>query len=77
MPHSGGGGSHGGGSHGGSHGGGSSHRTSHTYFPGARRYRRHYNDGRPAFMCLSCSDIEAEEHNIAVLHHALSITSML
>lgn len=47
MPHSGGGGSHGGGSHGGSHGGGSSHRTSHTYFPGARRYRRHYNDGRP------------------------------
>ena len=47
MPHSGGGGSHGGGSHGGSHGGGSSSRTSHTYFPGARRYRRHYNDGRP------------------------------
>ncbi len=46
MPHSGGGGSHGGGSHGGSHGGGSSHRVSHTYFPGARRYRRHYNDGR-------------------------------
>ena len=46
MPHSGGGGSHGGGSHGGSHGG-SSHRTSHTYFPGARRYRRHYSDGRP------------------------------
>lgn len=48
MPHSGGGGSHGGGSHGGSHGShGSSHRTSHHYFPGARRYRRHYNDGRP------------------------------
>ena len=47
MPHSGGGGSHGGGSHGGSHGGGSSSRTSRTYFPGARRYRRHYNDGRP------------------------------
>lgn len=46
MPHSGGGGSHGGGSHGGSHGGSSS-RTSHTYFPGARRYRRHYTDGRP------------------------------
>lgn len=46
MPHSGGGGSHGGGSHGGSHGGSSS-RTSHTYFPGARRYRRHYSDGRP------------------------------
>ena len=46
MPHSGGGGSHGGGSHGGSHGG-SSHRTSHTYFYGARRYRRHYTDGRP------------------------------
>lgn len=46
MPHSGGGGSHGGGSHGGSHGGRSS-RTSHSYFPGARRYRRHYNDGRP------------------------------
>ena len=46
MPHSGGGGSHGGGSHGGSHGGSSS-RTSHSYFPGARRYRRHYNDGRP------------------------------
>lgn len=47
MPHSGGGGSHGGGSHGGSHGGGSSGRTSHTYFPGARRYRRRYHDGRP------------------------------
>ena len=46
MPHSGGGGSHGGGSHGGSHGG-SSHRTSHHYFYGARRYRRHYRDGRP------------------------------
>ena len=46
MPHSGGGGSHGGGSHGGSHGGSSS-RSSRTYFPGARRYRRHYNDGRP------------------------------
>lgn len=46
MPHSGGGGSHGGGSHGGSHGSGSSHRVSHSYFPGARRYRRHYNDGR-------------------------------
>lgn len=48
MPHSGGGGSHGGGSHGGSHSSsGRSYRTSHTYFPGARRYRRHYNDGRP------------------------------
>ena len=46
MPHSGGGGSHGGGSHGGSHGGGSSHRTSSHYFPGSRRYRRHYYDGR-------------------------------
>ena len=45
MPHSGGGGSHGGGSHGGSHGG-SSHRTSSHYFPGSRRYRRHYYDGR-------------------------------
>ena len=46
MPHSGGGGSHGGGSHGGSHGGSSSRRSSH-YFPGSRRYRRHYHDGRP------------------------------
>ncbi|MBO4592154.1 MAG: hypothetical protein J5684_06310 [Eubacterium sp.] len=45
MPHSGGGGSHGGGSHGGSHGG-SSHRTSSHYFPGSKRYRRHYYDGR-------------------------------
>ena len=48
MPHSGGGGSHGGGSHGGSHGGGSSGpRRSNHYFPGSRRYRRHYYDGRP------------------------------
>ena len=48
MPHSSGGGSHGGGSHGGSHGSsGSSNRISHTYFPGARRFRRHYTDGRP------------------------------
>ena len=44
MPHSSGGGSHGGGSHGGSHGGsrgggGSSVRRSHSYFPGAHRYR--------------------------------------
>lgn len=47
MPHSGGGGSHGGGSHGGSGGSGSSSRTSPYYFPGARRFRRHYYDGRP------------------------------
>ncbi|MCR5528860.1 MAG: hypothetical protein K6F49_06555 [Saccharofermentans sp.] len=48
MPHSGGGGSHGGGSHGGSHGGGrSGPRRSNHYFRGARRYRRHYYDGRP------------------------------
>lgn len=48
MPHSGGGGSHGGGSHGGSHGGGrSGPRRSNHYFHGARRYRRHYYDGRP------------------------------
>ena len=45
MPHSSGGGSHGGGSHGGSHGGSSNH-ISHHYFPGARRFRRHYTDGR-------------------------------
>ena len=51
MPHSGGGGSHGGGSHGGPHGshggsGGSRARTSHTYFPGSKRYRKHYHNGR-------------------------------
>ena len=45
MPHSGGGGSSGGGFHSGSSG--SSSRTSTHYFPGARRYRRHYSDGRP------------------------------
>lgn len=45
MPHSSGGGSHGGGSHGGSHG--SSNHVSRSYFPGSRRYRRHYSDGRP------------------------------
>ena len=44
MPHSSGGGSHGGGSHGGSHG--SSNHISRSYFPGSRRYRRHYSDGR-------------------------------
>ena len=54
MPHSAGGGSHGGGSHGG-HGSGS--RLSHSYFSGARRYRRHnpytgfddyvYSDSKP------------------------------
>lgn len=45
MPHSGGGGSSGGGFHSGSSG--SSSRTSTHYFPGARRYVRHYSDGRP------------------------------
>ena len=45
MPHSSGGGSHGGGSHG-SHGGSSgSGGVSHHYYPGARRYRRHYRNG--------------------------------
>lgn len=43
MPHSSGGGSHGGGSHGGSGSGGSSTRTSSHYFPGSRRYLRHYS----------------------------------
>lgn len=46
MPHSSGGGSSGGGFHGGSSGG-SGHHISHHYFPGARRYRRFYTDGRP------------------------------
>lgn len=46
MPHSSGGGSSGGGFHGGSSGGSSNH-ISTTYFPGARRYRRFYSDGRP------------------------------
>lgn len=49
MPHSSGGGSHGGGSHGGSHGG-SSGRTSHHYFPGARRYRRHHPNGTDEYF---------------------------
>lgn len=48
MPHSGGGGSSGGGSHGGGgSSGGSSARISDDYFPGSRRYCRHYHDGRP------------------------------
>ena len=51
MPHSAGGGSHGGGGHGGGgyHGGGSGsgNRISTHYFAGARRFRRHYTDGRP------------------------------
>jgi hypothetical protein len=46
MPHSSGGGSHGGGFHGGSHGGSSGNRVSTHYYPGARRYRRVYHDGR-------------------------------
>lgn len=46
MPHSSGGGSSGGGFHGGSSSG-SSNRVSTHYFPGARRYRRYYSDGRP------------------------------
>ena len=46
MPHSSGGGSSGGGFHGGSSGGGGSRVSTH-YFPGARRYRRYYSDGRP------------------------------
>ena len=45
MPHSSGGGSSGGGFHGGSSG--SSNHISTHYFPGARRYRRYYSDGRP------------------------------
>jgi len=45
MPHSSGGGSSGGGFHGGSSGSGS--RVSTHYFPGARRYRKYYSDGRP------------------------------
>ena len=45
MPHSSGGGSSGGGFHGGSSSGGN--RVSTHYFPGARRYRRYYSDGRP------------------------------
>ncbi|MBR6483506.1 MAG: hypothetical protein IKT14_00675 [Clostridiales bacterium] len=49
MPHASGGGSHGGGSHGGSHGGSSS-RTSHHYFPGSRRYRRHYSNGTDEYF---------------------------
>ena len=52
MPHSSGGGSHGGGFHGGgSHGGSSGPRISHTYFPGARRYRRHIiSTGRDEYV---------------------------
>ena len=46
MPHSSGGGSHGGGSHGGS-GGSSGPRISSSYFPGARRYVKHYHSGAP------------------------------
>ena len=46
MPHSSGGGSSGGGFHSGSSSGSSNHISSH-YFPGARRYRRFYTDGRP------------------------------
>ena len=47
MPHSSGGGSSGGGFHsGGSSGSSGNHISSH-YFPGARRYRRYYTDGRP------------------------------
>ena len=42
MPHSSGGGSHGGGSHGGSSGRSSTRISSH-YFPGSRRYLRHYS----------------------------------
>lgn len=45
MPHSSGGGSSGGGFHS-SSSGSSNHISSH-YFPGARRYRKHYSDGRP------------------------------
>ena len=47
MPHSSGGGSHGGGFHGGGSHGGSKNRVSTHYFAGARRFRRHYLDGRP------------------------------
>ena len=47
MPHSSGGGSHGGGFHGGGSHGRSNNRVSSHYFSGARRYRRHYSDGRP------------------------------
>ena len=46
MPHSGGGGSSGGGFHSGGSSGSSNHISSH-YFPGARRYRKYYSDGRP------------------------------
>ena len=46
MPHSSGGGSSGGGFHSGGSSGSSNHISSH-YFPGARRYRRYYSDGRP------------------------------
>ncbi|MBO4449913.1 MAG: DUF4013 domain-containing protein [Clostridiales bacterium] len=46
MPHSGGGGSSGGGFHSGGSSGSSNHISSH-YFPGARRYRKYYTDGRP------------------------------
>ncbi len=45
MPHSSGGGSSGGGFHGGSSSGNSNHISTH-YYPGARRFRRHYTDGR-------------------------------
>lgn len=46
MPHSSGGGSSGGGFHSGGSSG-SGNRVSSHYFPGARRYRKYYSDGRP------------------------------
>lgn len=46
MPHSSGGGSSGGGFHSGGSSGSSNHISTH-YYPGARRYRRFYSDGRP------------------------------
>ncbi len=66
MPHSSGGGSHGGGSHGGSHGG-SSTRTSHNYFPGSRRYRRHHSNGTDEYFYSNTTPQKTTKASIVVV----------
>ena len=68
MPHGGGGGSAGGGFHGGSHGGSGSGRNtiSHTYFPGAKRYRYRKGNGQYDYVYMRHAPGKAEVITIVI-----------
>ena len=68
MPHGGGGGSAGGGFHGGSHGGSGSRSNtiSHTYFPGAKRYRYRKGNGQYDYVYMRHAPGKAEIITIVI-----------